>query len=191
MQIYSGKLHGSICFSVMPKTVDFETLFVNAPNEQAERLFNSCSGVAAPILFPWEVMNDKGIVEEGTFSAEISKALYPLFRSIWERAGREIHAAQKISFIGLSMHPFLKDGLKYLFEGKTGNVEIVLANPLNSPFIPGKGDSHWSRQPPSPGYVLNQVLNEVAPSMNKTGGEIRLIQGFEEFIKTQMRPVSI
>src|ERR1019366_3940180 len=59
---------------------------------------------------------------------------FTLFVSIWERARKEVEAADKISFVGLSMHEYLKLGLRYLFQDKQGPVEVVVANPLNERF---------------------------------------------------------
>lgn len=121
-----------------------------------------------------------------------------LFRGIWERAKREVQAADKISFVGLSMHSFLIDGLKFLFEGKKNRVEICLANPENSTFVSGRSETHWNSLPNSPAYKLADVLRNVAPSMGWSGysshkkkddGDITLVKDFSEFIRTQMRRI--
>jgi hypothetical protein len=148
--------------------------------------------VSAPILFPWEIINVNGLVEERAFGSQYhNNSVYPLFSGIWERARREIRSADRISFVGLSMHQFLEGGLKYLFDGRKGTVEVVMANPLNAPFIGAKGGDNWSRNPHSPAYVLNQVLGKVAPHMTRLRGDIKLINDFGEFVKTQMTPFEI
>jgi len=187
------KLHGSICYGKEPKGIDFETLFIDGPEKRAMKLLGSdYQNVSAPILFPWEIINANGPVEERGFTSQYhNNSVYPLFRGIWERARREIQSAAKISFVGLSMHQFLEDGLRFLFKGKTGNMEIVIANPLNEPFIDRTGDKHWSRHPHSLAYILNKFLNNVVPKVGRPGGEIKLMNSFQEFVKTQMSPVEI
>jgi len=81
-----------------------------------------------PIVFPWELFDgDSGrfisedgfiFVKEAKDSAAKEKAslLFRHFVSIWENAKRAVSRADKISFIGLSMHEYLEDGLKYLFH---------------------------------------------------------------------------
>jgi hypothetical protein len=55
--------------------------------------------------------------------------LFPFFRLLWERARKEVLAADKISFVGMSLSPYLESGLKFLFSGKRGDVQLVVANP--------------------------------------------------------------
>jgi hypothetical protein len=185
------QLHGSIGF-VLEEVASFEILF-EEPNHnksegvlrRAQCLFQGKANEAVPpLFFPWEVMTEKGFVEKTDFPLQ---GHFPLFRGIWERARRDVQAANKISFVGLSMHPFLKDGLRFLFNGKPGPVEVVVANPENLPFVRGQGQTHWSKQPHSPGFAVNRVLNEIAPNMQRAGGDITLVNDFSGFIKTQMK----
>ncbi len=195
------KLHGSICFGVN-EAVDYQTLFLKHPPERARTLFDSpVDGSAPPILFPWEIMTDKGFVKEEAFAAAHSRPLYQLFRRIWERARREIGLADKVSFVGLSMHQFLFQGLKYLFEGKGGDVEVVVANPDNSAFIPGRPDTYWAKQPHSSAFAVGEALNRAAPGMRRVGipsgqtthsaGDITIVKNFAEFVRTQMKPLAL
>jgi hypothetical protein len=196
------QLHGSICFPVQPGVeVDYATLFEAEPKERAEKLFQSqATTVATPILFPWEIITRGKFVEDASFPFGNNSPIRPLFRGVWERARSEILSAKRISFVGLSMHSFLLDGLKYLFEGKQDKVEIVLANPDNTPFVRGKSETHWNKLPHSPGYALSQMLTAAAPKMSRFGivpgfpngdGDITLVHDFASFIKTQMRPVEL
>ncbi len=142
-------------------------------------------------------MTDKGFVEKGSFPFQNSPALYPLFRGIWERAEREIRSADKISFVGLSMHSFLFDGLKYLFDGKEGQVEVCVANPDTTTWIRGNHETYWQNHPHSSAYLVNQMLKKVAPKMMQVGmfqgglttDHITLVKDFSSFVKTQMKPI--
>lgn len=193
------KLHGSIGF-VSAGGADFSVLFSGDAQQRANTLFEGASSrLLAPVVFPWEVMTEGGFVEEKLFPLQTPRSLYGLFRGIWERAKREVQAADKISFVGLSMHSFLLDGLKYLFEGKEGKTEVVVANPDKADFVGGKRERHWSRYTHTAAYTVSQVLNGVAPKMKRVGvfsgesghtdGEITLISDFSEFVKKQMKPV--
>jgi hypothetical protein len=93
-----------------------------------------------PTLLPWEIISEDGrLLNQEEFESKTDpnwqhKQLYPLFRSIWQRARREIQEADKVSFIGLSLSPFLEPELKYLFAEKKGIIEVVVANPENSKY---------------------------------------------------------
>jgi len=191
------KLHGSICYQ-SDEVADYQTLFLIDPIRRAEKLFiGKAETVPSPILFPWEIMTDKGFIEKDLFPFQQSTALYLLFRGIWERARREIQAADKISFVGLSMHSFLMDGLKYLFEGKEGQVEVCVANPDNTAWVRGNHETYWQNKPHSSAYAVHKALKDVAPKMSRVGmiqgslqtDHITLVNDFGSFVKTQMKPV--
>jgi len=99
------KLHGSIA-NLGNMTRDFDILFTDYDGsalERAQKFFGENTGrYTPPILFPWEIMNEKGFVAN------------PLFVGIWERARRAVQAADKISFVGLSMHEYLEGGFRYI-----------------------------------------------------------------------------
>jgi len=183
-------LHGAIGGPVDPVS-DYESLFSAGARQRAEKLFGAeAQRVLTPIFFPWEIMSDRGMIHKAT----------SLFHGVWERARREVKGADKISFVGLSMHSYLLDGLKYLFEGKEGTVEVVVANTENTAFIPGKTETHWENIPHSPAYAVGQILSKYAPKMKRVGipagrqrsdGDITLVQDFASFVKTQMKPVSL
>jgi hypothetical protein len=185
------QLHGSICFA-LDNTLGFETLFEGNSKEGADCLFNEAAPIA-PVMFPWEIMTDNGFVDEKSF---VMQNIYRLFRGIWEKARREVQEADKISFVGLSMHQFLFDGLQYLFHGKQGAVEVVVANPDNTVFVQGKSGTHWNHQPHSSAFAVSRVLSKVAAKMSVTGrnpphgepraGEITIVEDFAGFVKTQM-----
>jgi hypothetical protein len=194
------KLHGSICF-LKDNIAGYDTLFSKNPNERAESLFGELADSnTPPVLFPWEMMTAQGFVRRDSLLFNgFGKILGTLFQGIWERARREVQAADKISFVGLSMHSFLTDGLKYLFEGKKNGVEVCLANPENQAFVTGNPKSHWASQPSSPAYKLKATLKQ-ASSMpmygyteppRKEAGGITLVKDFSEFIRTQMEPIPL
>jgi hypothetical protein len=186
------KLHGQICYPS-----DFKMLFSTDVIERATKLFQVSKQIP-PMLFPWEIMTDKGFIEEKIFPFRNSN-LYPLFRGIWERAKREVQSANKISFVGLSMHSFLFDGLKYLFEGKEGQVEVCVANPDNTPWVRGNLETYWQNKPHSSAYAVNKILKDAAPKMSQVGmfsggltsGHITLVNDFGSFVKTQMKPITL
>jgi hypothetical protein len=197
------KLHGSIVNTVNLAT-DFKILFSEDEGDvlrRAEKLFGANEReYTPPILFPWEIMNEKGFIENDSFPLPNAPALYSLFRGIWERARREVQTADKISFVGLSMHSYLIDGLKFLFNGKGGKVEVCVANPDNVTFVPGRTETHWNNLPNSPAYAVSKILDAVAPNMGRWGklpkmsrsdGDITLVNDFTEFVKTQMKPFSL
>ena len=185
------KLHGSICREV-DTVAGYKTLFEDDPLKRAQSLFGRLACSDTPlVLFPWEMMTKQGFVGKGrdsTLFQFFGGSVYELFRGIWERAKREVESAHKISFVGLSMHQFLSDGLGYLFEGKKDKVE-------NAPFDRIRSETHWNNLPNSPAKKLSQILGIVAPGMRWSGygvprkredGEITLVKDFEAFIKTQM-----
>lgn len=192
------KLHGSLCFRV-DTVAGYDALFSEAPLERATKLLQgNADSITPPILFPWEVMTDQGFVGNDSPLSQQFGSLYHLFRGIWERARREVQAADKISFVGLSLHRYLHEGLKYLFKEKAGEVEVCIANPDNTPFQRDRTETHWGNLPISPASNLAEILHIVAPAMNRVGhirpktrlpGEFTLVRNFDEFIKAQMEPI--
>ncbi|MDB6024935.1 MAG: hypothetical protein JWM68_1158 [Verrucomicrobiales bacterium] len=191
------KLHGAICYPDDKQPINFATLFSETPLSRAEKLFSHhADAYEPPVLFPWEVMREGGFISEEAFPLAGDSLTYSLFQGVWERARREVQTASKISFVGLSMHSFLKDGLRFLFEGKANRTEVVIVNPENTVFESDNPKSHWSRQPWSPASSLSNVFSEIAPKMRRIGknpglsadGEFTIIKDFREFIKTQMKP---
>jgi hypothetical protein len=167
-----------------------------------------------PILFPWELFDEKDdFIEPDEFvfvkhhdegSRGRGEALFNMYKTLWQNAQLAVRKAQKISFIGLSMHPYLEEGLKYLFQHKSGKVEVVVANPENKAFK----DSQNRLHPASLCGKVNEVLRRVAPKMQpiKSSAEddgivnmdveaamqedseraITPRYSFNEFIKTEM-----
>ena len=192
------QLHGSISYAEGFAPVDYGTLFEQRSPLQRQCLFQHAGDITVPpIVFPWEVMTPRGFVERSVFPLQ-DDLLYTQFRGIWERARREVQAAEKISFVGLSMHPFMLDGFRYLFEGKSGVVELVVANKDNVPFERGRTETHWSHHHHSSAYNISTALRQVAPELKKAGrlakqsfhaDEITIVSDFSGFIQRHMKPV--
>ncbi len=136
------------------------------------------SDQAPPALLPWEIVHETGkrLLSETEFSTAVGddwehRALYPLFAGIWERARREVQSADKISFVGLSLGPYLEPGLRYLFGGKTGDLQLVVANMDNKRFKEQGNQQH----PSSPAGRALELLAE------KCGIRCRIFGSFSEF----------
>lgn len=187
------KLHGQICYEK-----DFEVLFVSTPLARASELLTE-NNHSAPLLFPWEAVNENGFSNEDSFSIGNAPAIFSLLQKIWQRAKREVLAADKISFVGLSVHPFLLDGLKYLFEGKSGTAEIVVANPDNPPWTRENHETHWLNRPHSSAYAVAKMLEKFAPDLqirgmykgSPTTDHLTIVSDFASFVRTQLRPVEL
>lgn len=136
------------------------------------------SDQAPPALLPWEIVHqtESRLLNETEFSAAVGDdwehhALYPLFAGIWERARREVQSADKISFVGLSLGPYLEPGLRYLFGGKIGDLQLVVANPENKRFKEQGNLQH----PNSPAGRTLEILTA------KCGVQCRISGSFSEF----------
>lgn len=171
---------------------------------------------APPALLPWEIISPAGqLLEQAEFEVIVGpdwqhRALYPLFRALWQRARADIQAADKISFVGLSIGPFMEPELKFLFDGKSGIVEAVVANPeaakyrdLPDPFHPvtfcGKMLDLFERicpgmycdrslrddgaKPPEP---RNETLPEGHPLTARQASRMTIRDGFSDFIRNEM-----
>ena len=98
------------------------------------------SNIPPPVLLPWKIIDDSGrILEQNEFLSTVGKDwrhanLYQLFAGIWKKAKREVMQANKISFVGLSMGPFLKPAFRYPFSDRSGSAEIVVVNTENERF---------------------------------------------------------
>jgi len=196
------KLHGSICREV-DTVAGYQTLFEAGPLKRAESLFGGLANDdTPPILFPWEIMTNQGFVgKDSILFQTFGSSVYELFRGIWERARREVQSADKVSFVGLSLHSLIHDGLKYLFEVKKKSFEVCLANRENTPFDRQRVvETHWNNLPNSPAAKLAKTIGKVAPGVSWSGrplpkqrdpGDITLVSDFESFVRTQMKPIEI
>jgi hypothetical protein len=199
------KLHGTSVLpgfdSVSGRITDRDPLTFYEAFERCEllvsKLFehaNMGSHSRPPILFPWELFKNNGeFVSRDEFRAnegslaqsdtrlEDSGSYYDVFKAIWGRAQKEIVDAETISFVGLSMHDFLKSGLRYLFAERVRKFEATVTNDFDfglkinfaNPGAWRQGDSFSSEPPPnSPVAKLVRILSEVNPKMALKPGQI-------------------
>jgi hypothetical protein len=227
------KLHGT---SVLPgfrsidgRVSDHSPLTFSEVFEDRELLGNRLLAQAdfgsqkrPPIIFPWELIQDNGeFVSQDKFGAAEgslaksekrlgdSGSYYEIFKAIWQRAQNELVDAEKISFVGLSMHEFLKPGLKFLFSKRIGkfkksatkDMDWQLEISLACPGAWASGDSFRSLpRPNSPPAKLAAMLADVNPNMakkekgqvyshnsgKKAVGGINCYDCFKDFIEAEM-----
>jgi hypothetical protein len=193
--------HGTIAWQKIgpgERKICTDDLFGKQIGERVKKLcFSQAATSEPPVLFPWEIMNDDGTFigaeefclreapEMGRMSPVVQ--LHQLFISIWKRAQKEITAAKKISFVGLSMHEFLNPAFRFLFEEKSNDrAQIVVVNKDIDNF-PGNL-AFTSRASPA-AKVLN-LLEEVWRKRFDPNGSLRQwpeTRGtFNDFIKYEM-----
>src|SRR6266571_6800484 len=112
------KLHGSICYARPGVKDDHQLRFTADVRTRISRISSleelEQHPLRPPVLFPWEIINSDGEFVPGGASVPGETSLYDLNKLVWDRARREVQGATKVSFVGLSMHPFMNDGLKFL-----------------------------------------------------------------------------
>ncbi len=190
------KLHGACVFptrdhnkpSMLPiqpnVSPHLEAKYLFAFNVFA-RLTSLCqpplSNEEPPAILPWEIVHETEtkLLTESEFKTAVGSdwqhcSLYPLFRGIWERARREVQSADKISFVGLSFGEYMEPGLRYLFNGKAGDIQMVIAN-RETPKFKGREE-----HPNSPSSRVYQMLTE------RCGLKARVFGSFSEFEATQV-----
>jgi len=224
------KLHGT---SVLPppptKVAGFEDGFLTFDEVfwEQDKLLNSQNdwsvktNPSPAMYFPWELLDDKdNFVGQDRFAdseslaanfyfQHIGRTLYELCKAIWQRARREIAEADKISFVGLSMHEFLKPGLRFLFkerlrkfeESPTKDLDWQLEIILACPGAWSSGETFRSLpRPNSPAAKLASILSEVNPGMakkekgqiysrnsgKKSVGGVICYDSFKDFIEAEL-----
>ncbi|HWN96486.1 MAG TPA: hypothetical protein VNT99_15765, partial [Methylomirabilota bacterium] len=198
------KLHG-ICLlptcSNQAPAISFHDCLLEKGRERLDERIAEFCGTMPPIIFPWELHTLSGrcdrksfCLQDGMFFRTDSNLsystmhgdIYCLFEAIWKRAQVEISEAARISFVGMTMHDYLKPGLAQLFAARTyvinnphysnaANVEVVIANPDAV-----KPDTTMVRD-------YSEVLREACPRLATT---IRTRRDFAEFIHKDMKPIS-
>ncbi len=185
------KLHGSIAYGGVPANFSYDELFVQAAPKRFDFLNDDwfVNAYVPPVVFPWELFDP----ESGNFISEDDfvfikgknqegKKLFNHFKIMWENAKLSVERADKISFVGLSMHDYLEGGLRYLFqdfgkskkprdqglikvgiveEEKPKRVEVVVANPDNNQFKNAENRLH----PSSLCGKVADLLKKVAPNL--------------------------
>jgi hypothetical protein len=195
------KLHGSIGYP-NDEVLGCPLFFQDGKARRAEKLFAyEGAKLVPPIMFPWEIISDRGTINRllpigGAHQcgdAHVKK----LFNGIWKRARRAVQQADRISFVGLSMHPFMNEGLKYLLKGKTGRAELIVANTENVIFEQSRRETYWTNNPQSPGALFLTMFRNFAPDCKTQGvlpgqgmqvDALTLLKDFRSFIRTQLQP---
>jgi hypothetical protein len=152
-----------------------------------------------PIVFPWELHNsdgeryikekfcltDRDLYSAGSELSYMTTDIHSVFDAIWTQAQRVVSNASRISFVGLSMHEYLKPGLRLLFNVRARwfsqrlnsafqNIDVVIANP----------DAQKSNGKMAQNY--QKVLEEVCPQLQPS---IRTRVDFLDFIQHEMDPL--
>jgi hypothetical protein len=195
------KLHGTICHPNGAK-LSFSDFFESDPKEQFANLSTSTKAEETPpIVFPWDVFDENGelLKKSDDFALGLDPAYLPLFQGIWTRARDAVQQARKISFVGLSMHPFLTDAMRFLFKGKrcqSGQVRITVANRDNEVFQ-RQGMADVDKQPHySPARKVMGLLTDICPGLDvesviTDSGSVSMftaLNTFQEFIEKEMEP---
>ena len=164
-----------------------------------------------PIFFPWEIIDpDTGefVAEqdfrrvEGDICVAASRfdpghraSNYPIFKAIWTRAQREIADAEKVSFVGLSVHSFLQAGLRFLFklrashiaDGRKRSLLVITANPDSM------AEGYVGKKAPRNAHVdrLQKMLIDACPglrfrSIRGRPSAVVCYKSFEDFIRSEL-----
>jgi hypothetical protein len=189
------KLHGSITYGGVPANFGYDRLFAQAAPKRFAFLDDDwfTRSFIPPVVFPWELFDSESgrFISEDDFifargkdeiSKQDGKKLFNHFKIMWENAKLSVEQADKISFVGLSMHEYLEGGLRFLFqdfgktkdpkvcnwikdgtmdEAKPKRVEVVVANPENDQFRNSENRLH----PASLCGRVADVLKKVAPNL--------------------------
>jgi hypothetical protein len=190
------KLHGTIA---LPKNdrnenaLAYDDIFRTHTDPLQFRISGSND---APMYFPWEVV-----------SHDATGINQSIFQAIWWRARREITNAKKISFVGISMHPFLETGLKYLFKQKADHIESIgdrfrQEDEALTEVVSASPESEVTdarsllRIPESKACIrLREMLSSVCPKIQLRSSRLResgLVTprgSFDDFIRHEMDPL--
>lgn len=200
------KLHGTIATPTVTNhrsSLCFDDLFIAAPRSNLANTLSKFGRTLPPIIFPWEFrheegtcpkdkfcLNDESIFAPKSVLDDLTCDIHALFEAIWYRAQVEITSARRVSFVGISMHPYLHYGFEWLFEmrmramqtprlkAKLESLEVVVANP---DAVGPVGGAHR-------GVCKNVIerMNHVCPD---TAFKMEICGGFGEFIDRFMDPI--
>lgn len=183
------KLHGSISFLNQFEgghcaPLSMGELMSDTQRDFPGKIFNWNPTNPGPVIFPWEVFENTRLIPKaqckwnlpsGLPDGDRKGCLHDLMAAVWRRARTEVQTADKISFVGLSMHSYLTDGLAYLFGGREMPFRWVVANP--------------AAPTPTTGVAkeISRALHKIAPkAFNLKNSDPRCVPSFREFIETQM-----
>ncbi len=195
------KLHGSITNAqATDVTLGYKDVIQDDPSTRISRLTSVGLGkFKPPLLFPWELFDAKGgFIDAKSIPADVPSFYYEAFQATWRRAQAEVSTAQKISFVGLSMHEYLEQGLRFLFRLRHGHIDVVMADPANAPFATTTEDPGPAKRPGTPAHRLRTTLKRVAPGLQNAPANglrhryddgslhIRCLPNFSDFIRLEM-----
>ena len=123
-----------------------------------------------------------------------------MMKAVWKRAQKELEAATRVSFVGLSMHPFLDPTFKFLLNGVdlTQTSFAVVNSGIKDPQLrlPEHAQAH------TPEGRTIAILGSIRQSWNGANrpseglaisgsnspgaGELRLIRSFADFILEEL-----
>jgi hypothetical protein len=184
------KLHGAIVYPYSREQAGRRTqgevtaseLF-ESPLESLMNLFKISE--QPPLLFPYEIVNREGsLVDRKEFTLQSltpwttsSYSLYDRFLEIWCEAQAAIAEADRVSFVGVSMHELLKPAFKFLFAKRFGDTPSIVAN-----------DSFQSRQFAEYIYDLTAAEGNPVNLIGHDGGSDPGYWGtFDDFINRGMK----
>jgi hypothetical protein len=96
-------------------------------------------------------------------------------------------SARRISFVGISMHPFMNIAFEFLFHGKAP-VEVVVANVDNRDVSGAKptGPNSWSNLP-DPLCSAGKIERFLNRNSRSRDFKVRMVYSFGTFIAEEMR----
>ncbi len=100
-----------------------------------------------------------------------------LFKAIWKRAEKERKGAERISFVGISFHPYLDGAFRHLFSAcpSSTNLELVFAN-----------ESLRGLQDSPRGKVFRRRVRGLFPSHRSGELNWRFHPDFKTFIESEL-----
>lgn len=133
------KLHGSIGYP-SHDSYSFSNMFSSDTSKRLSLVGNQYFKSIPPVVFPWEIFTRPGqFVKESEFLSQRKAQgdesadsninnLFQTFKQTWEKGMQMIVRAKRVTFIGLSMHPFLEPGLSYLLGNLNPNASVTNVN---------------------------------------------------------------
>ncbi len=125
----------------------FDDYFNTDLFRRIQSLTGEVGNTETPIVFPWEVYEKNGdLVGRERFALKdqplefsnqqfrhgcrmiTDPSLHDIFLAVWNRAKIEVQAASKISFVGISMHDYLRGGFRFLFHGINSKVNLTITD---------------------------------------------------------------
>lgn len=102
--------------------------------------------------------------------------IHDIYVAIWTRARKEVQEADAVSFVGLSFHDYLRDGLAFLFAGKRAQTQISITDRASAQGGPYDRNSSTGR--------MMRILGDISVPYDSM--KIRNFTDFEDFIARNM-----